>query len=116
MYIFTGGLLLVILVVVPLGYINLNNNIIVQKGGYFIEISLIIPAAFVSILSMVGLWTVDFIRVGLAGKLPPFAPDQNDVLGTVMFNFVVSVAIPSWINEKVPLTSRYIFKFSRHPK
>jgi hypothetical protein len=86
------GIIIVLLLIVPLGYINLNNNIFVQE------------IAFLSIIFIVILWTIDFIRIGILGNgfFTEWTniDDQKQVLGAVMFNFVVAVAIPSWVNEK----------------
>ena len=91
MYVLSVGILIVLAVVVPLGYINLSNNIIVQKG------------AFMSVIAIAIWWTIDFARIGFKGNVPVWGgmSNQQSVLGTVMFNFVVAVAIPSWCNEKV---------------
>jgi len=87
-YILSVGMIMVLLFVVPLGYINLNKNIIVQEG------------AVLSVIAMAVIWTVDFWRTGFESELTFFGSNQKPVLGTVMFNFVVGVAVPSWCSEK----------------
>jgi hypothetical protein len=58
-----------------------------------------------SVIAIAILWTVDFARIGYNGTVSSWGgvSNQKEVLGTVMFNFVVGVAVPSWINEKVYL-------------
>jgi hypothetical protein len=92
-YILSVGMVLVLLVVVPLGYINLNKNIVVQIG------------AVLSVIAMTIIWTVDFARVGFESRLETFGWKQEPVLGTIMFNFVVGVTVPSWCSEKKLTTS-----------
>jgi len=78
---------------VPLGYVNINKNIVVQI------------IAVVSVVVMTILWTIDFSRIGFNSTLSVWNLNQQNVLGTVMFNFVVGVAVPSWCNEKKPTTN-----------
>src|SRR5687768_8280320 len=93
------SILTVLLVVVPLGYVNLTNNIIVQKGtplcALYIFYSILFYSilifnsssigvfgwvgAFLSIIAMCILWTIDFSRIGFEGSLPFIEHDQKQV-------------------------------------
>ncbi len=91
LFVVSAGITVVLVVVVPLGYINLNNNIIVQQVG------------FVSLFLIAIVWTVDLFRIGMKGTLPVWGGifNQTSIVGTVMFNYAAAVAVPSWCNEKV---------------
>jgi hypothetical protein len=82
------GIVVVLAVVIPLGYVNITDNIIVQQ------------VAFIAVVSMVLLWIVDFSRIGFHGSAPVFNTDQQHTLGQILFNFVIAVTVPSWLNEK----------------
>lgn len=87
-YVLSLGMIVILLIVAPLGYLNLNKNIIVQE------------AAVVSLIAIVILWTVDFFRKGVEGSIPVVTSSQTNVLGTIMFNFVMAITVPSWCSEK----------------
>jgi len=87
-YVLSLGMVVILLIVAPLGYLNLNKNIIVQE------------AAVVSLVLIVILWTVDFFRKGTQGSIPLATSTQSEVLGTIMFNFVMAITLPSWCSEK----------------
>jgi len=57
-----------------------------------------------------GEWiAIFFIRIG-EGKgdfsnVPVWGPDQSQVMGTLIFNYVFVVTVPSWCNERKPSVS-----------
>eukprot|EP01094_Clydonella_sp_ATCC50884_P006758 TRINITY_DN1594_c0_g2_i1.p1 TRINITY_DN1594_c0_g2~~TRINITY_DN1594_c0_g2_i1.p1 ORF type:complete len:412 (-),score=121.43 TRINITY_DN1594_c0_g2_i1:1068-2303(-) len=90
---FTGvvislGFLIVLIVTVPLGYFNLDDNMIVQQGAFLLAFAIVIQ------------WIVEFFFIGFDSALvPAFGPDQSQVLGTTIFNYAFVITVPSWINE-----------------
>ena len=83
------GLYFTALIVIPLGLVNLDDNIKVQKG------------AFVSLCVILMVW------VGLlasnspdSGRVPIIGPTLSSVLGVSLFNFAFLSSVPSWVNEK----------------
>ena len=83
------GLYFTALIVIPLGLVNLDDNIKVQKG------------AFASLCVILLIW------VGLlasnspdSGRVPVVGGTLSSVLGVSLFNFAFLTSVPSWINEK----------------
>lgn len=85
------GYAVVIGLVIPMGYFNLDDNMIVQVIATIIQ--------FVIIAS----WLVTCLRHGLhLDAIPLFGsgPSQGNVLGNIMLNYAFITTIPSWVNEK----------------
>ena len=83
------GLYFTALVVIPLGLVNLDDNVKVQKG------------AFVSLCVILLIW------VGLlasnspdSSRVPVIGPTLSSVLGVSLFNFAFLSSVPSWVCEK----------------
>jgi hypothetical protein len=89
-YILSLGFLLVVLMVVPLGFFNLDDNIIVQDF------------AFLLLCVFMGEWLVNFVFLeGLHWEyFSWFGWNQTNVIGTLLFNYSFVITIPSWMNEK----------------
>ena len=91
------GFFLTAAAVVPLGLIDLDDNMIVQKG------------AFVSLLTIVAVWAVLFVRHGLDLSYVPLTASGSggfsSVVGVSIFNFAFLTSIPSWVNSKSHTTS-----------
>lgn len=90
-YVLSLGVLVVIVIVVPLGYINLDDNIIVQV------------LSFLTTILIMGVWFVDFGVRFSRGVFLPLAlvgSDLTQVLGTVIFNYAGVMTVPSWVNER----------------
>lgn len=94
-YVISAGFVVVLLMAVPLGYVNLDDNIGVQKGAFIILVVICIE------------WFVWFLyRAPLDyGNVPAVGHDMSQVLGTVVFNYAYVTTIPSWVNEKKPYVS-----------
>lgn len=94
-YVISIGFLVVMAAVVPLGYLNLDENMWVQVGG----IVLLAACVFV--------WMAQFIDFGLyADRMPVVATGGFDVvLSSVVFNYGYVATVPSWLNEKGPRVS-----------
>lgn len=83
------GFVIVLLVAVPFGYWNLDDNIKLQIG------------AFLFMCIMILEWVVDFAFVGLDfGRVKAFSTNQSQVLGTIVYNYAFVTSVPSWVNEK----------------
>ncbi len=87
------GFVISLLLVIPMGYFNLDDNMIVQQVCFVLTILC---------------WLV-WILVSFGAKssfnLPAVNSDSNTgsqaaVVGTVLFNFGFVCTVPSWINEK----------------
>jgi len=91
-YVLTLGFLLVALASIPLGYFNLDDNIAVQIGAFFLMVAIICE------------WVIVFVLLGPKDghTVPAFGESQYvvNVLGTIVFNYAYVVTIPSILNEK----------------
>lgn len=75
-YIFTFGFLLTAVLVIPLGFFTLVDNIIVQMTSFIVLIGILIQ------------WIVAFFQEGLdTSLLPASGSDSTMVLGIVIFNY-----------------------------
>ena len=83
------GLYFTALFVIPLGLVNLDDNIKVQK------------AAFYSLITIVLIWVgVLASNQPSSSNVPVMGSTLNTVLGTSLFNFAFVSSVPSWVNEK----------------
>eukprot|EP01119_Soliformovum_irregulare_P012256 TRINITY_DN3171_c0_g1_i1.p1 TRINITY_DN3171_c0_g1~~TRINITY_DN3171_c0_g1_i1.p1 ORF type:complete len:345 (+),score=92.59 TRINITY_DN3171_c0_g1_i1:479-1513(+) len=88
-YVLSVGYVIVLLMTVPLGYFNLDDNIIVQNGAFIFMIIIFLE------------WFVNFFIVGLESKRTPAVGASFDqVFGNVIFNYAFVITVPSWVNEK----------------
>ena len=95
-WVFSIGLLITALLMIPLGYWNLDENMSVQVAS----------AMFTILIGIV--WTTQFVWHGENngwGNVPIVGPAQTLVLGNILFNWAYVVSLPSWINEKKPSVS-----------
>eukprot|EP01012_Entosiphon_sulcatum_P058463 TRINITY_DN8252_c0_g1_i1.p1 TRINITY_DN8252_c0_g1~~TRINITY_DN8252_c0_g1_i1.p1 ORF type:complete len:489 (+),score=55.17 TRINITY_DN8252_c0_g1_i1:53-1519(+) len=88
------GFLLVLVLCIPLGYWNIDDNIIVQISAT----TLLVGFIFTS-------WVVEFFQViSRDGYNPDNAPAVGSSawqqIGPIVFNYAFVVTIPSWVNEK----------------
>ncbi|KAF7726855.1 hypothetical protein EC973_008362 [Apophysomyces ossiformis] len=90
-FLFTFGFLFTALMVIPLGFFTLVENIIVQI------------ISFVILLVILVIWVVFFGIHGLdPSMLPAVGPNSTQVLGIVVFNYSYITTIPSWVNSLKP--------------
>ena len=95
-YVISVGYAVVLAVCIPLGYLNLDDNIGMQVGGMLLT------------LVCVGVWVADFFSHGVDGaNMPATLPglawsSYVPLLSTVLFNYGFVATIPSWLNEKSP--------------
>ena len=91
-YVVSLGYLVIMAVTIPLGLINLDENMIVQEGG------------FVLLCLCVVAWGIQFMYGGLQPSRMPAVVSSGfgPVLSTVVFNFGFITTVPSWLNEKAP--------------
>jgi hypothetical protein len=90
----------VLVLCVPLGYFNLEDNIWVQQFGFFFLVLCLIA------------WTVQFFYSGMeADRLGVFVPPPGattsfgNVLSVIIFQFNFALYVPSWLSEKRPEVS-----------
>jgi hypothetical protein len=94
---FTLGFLVIIFLVIPMGMINLDDNIVVQAISFVI--ALLIGIQWISASALKGLEM---------NRVPPFAPASiayAKTLGPVILNLAFTTVVPSWINLKKKETS-----------
>jgi len=103
-YVITVGYVIVLIVCIPLGILNLEDNILIQIGGMILTVVCILT------------WMINFIVIGLQPSLvPAFGTGINNytpLVSTVLFNYGFVATLPSWLNEKspkVPTTSTVIY-------
>lgn len=90
-YIFTFGFLLTAVLVIPLGFFSLVENIAVQMTSFIVLAGILIQ------------WTVAFAQEGLdTSRLPASGSNSTMVLGIVIFNysFITTVKYPEWHAEQ----------------
>jgi len=90
---FTLGFLIIIAIIIPLGFLNLDDNIIIQIG------------CVIAMLIIVTSWVVIFCILGLKEvNLPAFGQFSGiaQIMGNAMFNYAFVTTIPSWVNESKP--------------
>ncbi|CAO3596993.1 unnamed protein product [Absidia cylindrospora] len=90
-YIFTFGFLLTAVMVIPLGFFSLVENIAVQMTSFVVLIAILIQ------------WLAAFGEHGFDPSLLPAAGgNSTTVLGIVIFNYSYITTIPSWVNSLKP--------------
>ncbi|KAI9272398.1 transmembrane amino acid transporter protein-domain-containing protein [Helicostylum pulchrum] len=90
-FIFTFGFLLTAVMVVPLGFFSLVENIVVQMTSFIVLAAILVQ------------WTVEFAQEGLKSELLPASGSNSTmVLGIVIFNYSFITTIPSWVNSLKP--------------
>lgn len=88
-YLFTIGFLIMMVLVIPMGMLNLDDNIIVQ----------ILADIFLVVVTIDFL--VTFFIHGLdTSRVPTIGPNQTIVLGQIMANYGFVTTVPSWCSEK----------------
>jgi hypothetical protein len=99
-YVVSLGFLIVLVLCVPLGYFNLEDNIWVQQFGFFFLVLCLIA------------WIVQFFysgmdsaRLGLLVPRPGVTTAFGSVLSVIIFQFNFALYVPSWLSEKQPHVS-----------
>lgn len=89
--IISAGVIVSLALIVPLGLMNLSENIWIQ----------IVSA--VCILLVILQWVVTFFTHGLVtSRVPVLGTDVSQTFGQILFNFAYVVNVPSWANAKKP--------------
>ncbi|RIB15126.1 hypothetical protein C2G38_2320488 [Gigaspora rosea] len=84
----TIGYFIALVMVIPLGILELVDNIVVQI------------VSFVTLILIIISWIITFIIHGLSIDLVPFiGNDQSQVIGTVLYNYAFITTVPTWIHE-----------------
>eukprot|EP01065_Artemidia_motanka_P041389 TRINITY_DN535_c10_g1_i1.p1 TRINITY_DN535_c10_g1~~TRINITY_DN535_c10_g1_i1.p1 ORF type:complete len:755 (+),score=254.31 TRINITY_DN535_c10_g1_i1:156-2267(+) len=100
-YVVSIGFIVVMMMSIPLGMWNLDDNVAVQNF------------AFVGLVFICLEWSIESAVVGLdfdksdnippgQGKVPFYGSDQSSVFGSILFNYAFVTAVPSWCNERRP--------------
>lgn len=89
---FTLGLLVIIVFVIPMGFMSLDDNVSVQVISFIIAVSIGIQWVVSSILMG---WDADRISI-----LPSSTGTLGTTIGTIILNLGLSTVVPSWINIK----------------
>jgi hypothetical protein len=93
-YLISLGWFLTCAVVMPLGFIDLDDNDLVQKGGFAAVLIIVVVWCGLAIGQPAGLVYVTH-----------FGGKYDLLMGSVLFNFAIVYTIPSWVNEKKPSVS-----------
>ena len=91
-YVISLGYVVVVALCIPLGMLNLDDNIGMQVGGMLLTVVCVV------------VWFFDFSSRGLHWENMPALPSNFSayptLLSTVIFNYGFVATIPSWLNEK----------------
>eukprot|EP00294_Goniomonas_avonlea_P008686 CAMPEP_0114552744 /NCGR_PEP_ID=MMETSP0114-20121206/7284_1 /TAXON_ID=31324 /ORGANISM="Goniomonas sp, Strain m" /LENGTH=411 /DNA_ID=CAMNT_0001737633 /DNA_START=40 /DNA_END=1272 /DNA_ORIENTATION=+ len=92
-FVLTLGYILTLALIMPMGLMNLEDNIVIQY------------VSFIMLIAMLGEFIYHFLHRGHVREFyfddtPIFGTDFSHVLGVIIFNFSYVVTIPSWVNEK----------------
>ena len=91
-YVVSLGYMVVLALCIPLGMLNLDDNIGMQIGGMLLTVVCVV------------VWFFDFSSRGLHTENMPALPSNFSayptLLSTVIFNYGFVATIPSWLNEK----------------
>ncbi|KAJ3023275.1 hypothetical protein HKX48_003726 [Thoreauomyces humboldtii] len=86
---FSCGILLVVILSVPLGMVNLDDNIIAQVVAFWLSVAIGIE------------WIGASFYLGLEpARVPALGTKFSTVVGTIMLNLAFTTVVPSWINIK----------------
>ncbi|GAB5368047.1 hypothetical protein AAMO2058_001284300 [Amorphochlora amoebiformis] len=89
-YVISVGYLVILTLSIPLGLMNLDDNIIVQI------------ISFIGLVIVIIVWTIFFIHHGLDLSICPPVGESTAAMGFLFFNYSYIITIPSWVNEKRP--------------
>ncbi len=90
----TSGYIATLGLTVPMGYLTLDENIIIQVVCFGFLILVIVN------------WIATFLKAGLHPEWAQMIdPDLSNTLANVLFNFGFITTVPSWVNEKVTFSS-----------
>eukprot|EP01079_Euglenida_sp_SAG-EU17-18_P001778 gene1778-2916_t len=95
------GFVVLLLLCIPLGYINLEDNMFVQVGAF------LVMAVFIQFMWMAyGVYLIeekDLLLPKYQPKLPaPASANMASQLGQIFFNYAFVITVPSWVNEMKP--------------
>jgi len=90
-YVVTLGYIVTLAMIMPMGIMNLEDNIWIQYLSFLMLVVLMLEFFY------------HFIHMGLhPATVSVVGTDFSHVLGVIIFNFAFVVTIPSWVNEKKP--------------
>eukprot|EP00466_Bigelowiella_natans_P002565 jgi/Bigna1/84136/fgenesh1_pg.124_\ len=100
-YVISVGFLAILVISIPLGYLNLDDNIVVQVVSF-------IGKSYVRLVVICTAWVVFFGLEGIDASLCPSFASNSAAFGYVFFNYSFVITVPSWINEKSLVVGVYI--------
>ena len=95
------GFIICVLITIPIGRWNLDDNMVIQVGAFALTILCWL------VWFIASCWSKNFTAYD-DWKIPAVTDSSYDyssqagVLGTILFNFGFVTTIPSWVNEKQP--------------
>eukprot|EP01060_Flectonema_neradi_P026535 TRINITY_DN3555_c0_g1_i1.p1 TRINITY_DN3555_c0_g1~~TRINITY_DN3555_c0_g1_i1.p1 ORF type:complete len:472 (+),score=70.18 TRINITY_DN3555_c0_g1_i1:339-1754(+) len=95
------GFIICILITIPIGRWNLDDNMVIQVGAFILTILCWV------VWFIASCWSENFHSYN-DWQIPAVTDSSYDyssqagVLGTILFNFGFVTTIPSWVNEKQP--------------
>jgi hypothetical protein len=90
----TLGYLSAFVICMPMGFLNLDENIYFQYISFFV------------LFGIAGIFGYEFFDRGLDSRgTPVVGSDVSTAAGICLFSFTYVVTIPSWVNEKQPYVS-----------
>jgi len=87
-WVISVGLLILVVVTIPLGFLNLGDNIYIQHG------------AFLGLLIISLVWSIYFLTLDIHTENLPAIGASGSSIGFLLFNFSFVLTVPAWINEK----------------
>ncbi|TPX46438.1 hypothetical protein SeLEV6574_g03238 [Synchytrium endobioticum] len=87
---FTGGILLVAILCVPMGMVDLDSNVWLQIVSFAVTLLVFLQ------------WLIAGTLAGIhQGYVPVVGAGFESVVGVIMLNFAFTTIVPSWINIKL---------------
>jgi hypothetical protein len=90
-YVISFGYILTMIICIPFGYLNLDDNIYIQFGGLLFVLLCMIT------------WIFQFNDIGFQPSYVPATGSPSSMLSSlsaIIFNYGFVASVPSWLNEK----------------
>lgn len=90
--VFTAGYVVTMITMMPMGFLNLDDNIKFQIGSF----------VFLVVLCGEFIYEMLVVQGQAPSLMPAIGLDYSSMVGTILFNFAYCPTLPSWMNEKKP--------------